>query len=494
MANLKSLAKDTAIYGVSSILARFLNYMLVPIQTHALLPEQYGITTNIYAYVGLLIVMLTFGMETAFFRYINKEEYRPMEVYSTTLLSVSGVCLMFIAGTLMCLKPLAGALGYEHAQHYVSIMFICAAVDAFCTIPLAYLRYQKKSLRFLLLNVSKIILTVGLNVLYFIILPKLYDNGVSWAMAMYNPNVNVGYVFGINLLTSVAFMALLIPELSGFKWVFNPKLMKQMWKYAWPMLILGVAGLLSQHGDKIIFTHVLGGEEGRRQLGIYGGCVKIAVIMSMITQAFRYAYDPFVFSAGRDRNSKETFAAAMKYFIIFTLLAFLGVMGFMDVLKYMVDEKYWEGLRVIPIVMGGLIMFGIYYNLSNWYKLIDKTIYGAVFSCVSSALFLVLNYLLIPSYGYMACAWAGFASYGVAMLMSYAFERRLNPMPYDLKGISAYIGLAVVLFAAMCFVPDNWHVAARIGAKVALICVYFGYTIKMDFPLSKVPVIGRFFR
>ena len=493
MSSLKTLAKDTAIYGLSSIIAKFLNYMLVPIQTHALAPEQYGITTNIYAYVGLLIVMLTFGMETAFFRFINKEGEQPMTVYSTTLLSVGGVCLMFIAGTLLCLNPLASAMGYAYAPHYVAIMFICAAVDAFGSIPMAYLRYQKKSLRFLSVNVLKIILTVLLNLLYFVWLPALSEHGVALAQAMYNPLINVGYVFGINLITSVAFLALLLPELSGFRWVFDPSLMKRMWKYAWPMLVLGIAGLLSQHGDKIIFPYV-GGADASHQLGVYGGCVKIAVIMSMITQAFRYAYDPFVFSKSRDKDSKATFAAAMKYFIIFTLLAFLSVMGFMDILKYLVDAKYWEGLRVIPIVMGGLIMFGIYYNLSNWYKLIDKTIYGAVFSCISSALFITLNIIFIPKYGYMACAWAGFASYGVAMLLSYYFEQRLNPIHYDLKHISLYICLALALFTAMCYVPSDWPLAARVAAKVALIALYFAYTVKNDFPLSGIPFIGRFFR
>lgn len=382
MAELKSVAKDTAIYGLSSIIGKFLNYLLVPLYTAKMTVESggYGIVTNIYAYVALLMVILTFGMETTLFRFANKEGENPQTVYGTTLTMVGSLSLLFALLVLAFLHPIASGIGYADHPEYVGIMAITVALDAFQAIPFAWLRYQHRPIKFFALKMLFIVLNITLNILYFVVLPALYVRH-AWVGAIYDPSVGPGYAFILNLVCTSFITFFFIPELTGFKYRFDTRLMKRMLGYSWPILILGIAGILNQTADKIIFPLVYGdAEAAKSELGIYGACVKIAMIMAMITQAFRYAYEPFVFGKAKDKNSGETYATVMKFFIIFTLLAYLCVIGYMDILKRIIAPDYWPGLRVVPIVMAAEIMMGVYFNLSFWYKLIDKTIWGAWFS------------------------------------------------------------------------------------------------------------------
>lgn len=498
MANLKTLFKDTALYGMSSIVGRFLNYLLVPLYTAKIAASSggYGVITNVYAYTALLLVILTFGMETTFFRFVNKEGANPMRTYSTVLIMVGSVALLFVALVLAFINPVSSFMCYSAHEEYVAVMAACVAIDAFQCIPFAYLRYKHRPWKFVALKMLFIVLNITLNIVYFVVLPAMYSNPSThgFAASVYDPNVGVGYVFRLNLFCTAIITFFFWKELTGFRWVFDKILFRKMLSYSWPILLLGITGILNQTADKILFPIVSPGAEGHVQLGIYGAAAKIAMIMAMITQAFRYAYEPFVFGSAKEKGSRDTYGKAMKYFIIFTLLAYLVVVGYLDVLKYIIGRDYWEGLKVVPVVMAAEIMMGVYFNLSFWYKLIDKTIYGAWFSGVGCVVLVLINVLLIPKYGYMACAWAGVAGYGTAMLLSYFVGQKKYPINYPLKSITVYICIAALFTAIMLYTPQSLPKALRLGINTLLIILFVAHIIHYDFPISSLPVIGRHFR
>ena len=496
MANLKSLAKDTAIYGLSSIVARFINYLLVPIQTarFAASGGEYGIITNVYAYVSLLIILLTFGMETTFFRFMSKEGEDPRKVYSTALTMVMMTSLISAVLLMMFLYPIATAVGYADHPEYVAVMYVTVAIDAFMAIPFAYLRYLHKPLRFALLKIINIVLNITLNLLYLIVLPALrldpfgiYDEQFT---------LDVAFVFYINLFCTCTTLLMLWKEWASQPFKIDKNTCKRMLSYTWPLLVMGLAGQLNQAASQILFPYLFDGsqEEARAQLGIYGACIKIAMIMVMITQAFRFAYEPFVFGKSKDKDNRDTYAQAMKFYLIFTLLAFLVVMGYLDILKYLIGESYWDGLRVVPIIMAAEIMFGVFFNLSFWYKLTDRTIWGAYFSGIGAVVLITIDILLIPRFSYMACAWAGFAAYATSMLLSYFIGQRYYPIAYPIRQMSAYVLLTLVLFMAMQYAGSVLPLWASLIVNTLLIAVFAAYLVKKDFPLSSLPIIGKKFK
>ena len=481
MANLKSLAKDTAIYGLSSIVGRFLNYLLVPLYTHYMPKDSgdYGISTNVYAYTALILVLLTFGMETTLFRFANDEKAKPDTVFSTAFATVGTLTAIFLLAIFAFINPISSALGYTEHPDYLTMMAVVVALDALQAMPFSYLRFQKRPIRFASLKMLFIFLNIGLNVLYFVWLGK----------------TSVFYVFFINLLCTGFITLFFIPDLFRIHWHFDGQLLHQMFSYSWPILILGIAGILNQVADKIIFPLVYPDEtEANVQLGVYGSCVKIAMIMAMITQAFRYAYEPIVFAKSKDSDKTEYYASAMKYFLIFTLLAFLCVVGWMPVLQYIIGEDYREGLGVVPIVMAAEIMMGVYFNLSFWYKLIDKTIYGAWFSLAGCLVLFAVNILFIPQYGYWACAWGGVAGYGTAMVLSYIVGQKKNPIPYPIKDIIFYIGKAAICTVLMLGFISSLPEWAQMICNTILVLAFIVDIIKNDLPLSSLPVIGKKFR
>lgn len=484
MANLKSLAKDTAIYGLSSIVGRFLNYLLVPLYTAKLSAESggYGVITNMYAYTALLLVLLTYGMETTFFRFSNKEGEDPQRVYSTILVSVAATSAAFVALVLAFLGPLSAFMGYAGHPSYVWVMAVTVAIDAFQCIPFAYLRYKKRPVKFAALKLLFIVMNIALNLFCFIALPNITGKPTD-----------VGYAFYINLACTGSITFCFWRELTGFRYVFDRALMRRMLAYSWPVLVLGIAGILNQTADKILFPYIYDAPDAHQQLGIYGAASKIAMIMAMITQAFRYAYEPFVFGKARERDNRDTYARAMKYFIIFTLMAFLVVVGYIGVLKFIIGRDYWSGLRVVPIVMAAEIMMGVYFNLSFWYKLTDRTVWGAWFSGAGCVVLIAVNVAFVPRYGYMACAWAGVAGYATAMLLSYFVGQRYYPISYPLRRIFSYVALAAVLYAGMALANSRLPLAAAVGVNTLLIAVFVAYTVRRDFPLSALPVVGRHF-
>ena len=480
MAGLKSLAKDTAIYGVSSIVGRFLNYLLVPIYTISMPASTggYGVITNMYAITALLLVLLTCGMETGFFRFANKGDDDPIRVYSTTLLTVGSISLSYLAVCLLFLKPIAGVMGYEEHPWYLGMMLIVIAMDAIQAIPFAYLRYKNRPIKFAALKMLFIFASIALNIVYFVFMK----------------GTDVGAAFLINLICTSLVMVCLISELRGFRYTLDRDLVKRMFRYSFPILILGIAGILNQVVDKIIFPFVYPDEaEAAVQLGIYGATSKIAMIMAMFTQAFRFAYEPFVFGKSREKDNRQMYAQAMKFFIIFTLLAFLAVMFYLDILRYVIGRDYWEGLKVVPIVMAAEMFMGVYFNLSFWYKLTDETKWGAYFSITACTIVVLMNVFLIPVYGYVACAWAGFTGYAVAMLLSYFVGQKKYPINYDLKSIGGYVLLALVIYAVGEWMPLE-NTVLRLLFRTVLLAVFIAYIIKHDLPLKQIPVINRFLR
>ena len=488
MANLKSLAKDTAIYGLSSIVGRFLNYLLVPLYTSSLSAASggYGVITNMYAYSALLLVLLTYGMETTFFRFANKEGEDAGKVYSTILIAVGSTSVLFVALVLLFLSPISSAMGYAGHPSYVWVMALTVALDAFQCIPFAYLRYKKRPIKFAAFKMLFIILNILLNLLFFLVLPALYASHPDTVGAIYNPEVGAGYAFYINLACTATITFCFYKELTGFRYAFDKALMRRMLSYSWPILVLGIAGILNQAADKILFPYIYKGANAHEQLGIYGAASKIAMIMAMITQAFRYAYEPFVFGKAKDSDNRDTYAKAMKYFIIFTLLAFLMVVGYMDILKHIIGRDYWSGLRVVPIVMAAEIMMGIYFNLSFWYKLIDKTIYGAWFSGAGCLVLVLVNVLFVPKYSYMACAWGGVAGYATAMVLSYLVGQKKYPINYPLKSIAVYVAITALFYVCMNLANEHLPQLWALAVNTLLILMFVGHIVYHDLPLKKI--------
>ena len=487
MANLKSLVKDTAIYGMSSIVGRFLNYLLVPLYTNVISAESggYGVVTNLYSYVALIMAFLTFGMETTFFRYANDEKENPDTVFSTTMAMVSSLALTFLAIVFIFVNPLCDAIGYANHHDYVLMMASVVTLDAIQSIPFCYLRFKKRPIKFAFIKLLFIAMNISLNLIYFISLKK----------------TDVFYVFSLNLACTALMSVFFIPEIISVKWKVDFRLLFRMFHYSWPILVLSVTAVLNQAFDKIIFpwAYTRTGEytidEANTQLGIYGACVKVALIMAMITQAFRYAYEPIVFAKSKDGDSKEYYAVAMKYFVIFTLFAFLCVVGYLDILKYVIAKDYHDGLNTVPIVMAAEIMMGIYFNLSFWYKLIDKTFWGTIFSLTGCLVLVAVNIIFIPKYGYMACAWGGFSAYATAMTLCYIVGRFKNPIEYDLKSIGTYVLITALFFVAMQL--SAYYVVSvplRLVINTVLILLFVAHVIYHDLPLASLPVVGKYFR
>lgn len=468
MSKLALLAKDTAIYGLSSIVGRFLNYMLVPLYTYCMPKDSgdYGVSVNMYAYTALALVILTFGMETTLFRFANKEGEKPDTVFSTGFGIVAALSAVFMLAVCCLSGTISGALGYGQHPEYLLIMAMVTVLDALQALPFCYLRFQKRAVRFASLKLLFIALNILLNVVFFVFLRR----------------TEVIYVFAINLLCTGAITFFFIPDLIKIKWNFDCRLLRRMLGYSWPLLILGVAGILNQTADKIIFPLVYDKSDAQAQLGVYGACVKIAMIMAMITQAFRFAYEPIVFASSKDKDSKEYYAAGMKYFIIFTLLAFVCVMAYMNILQHVIGPEYREGLRTVPIVMAAEIMMGVYFNLSFWYKLIDKTIWGAWFSLAGCAALVAVNVIFIPKYGYMACAWGGVAGYGTAMVLSYIMGQKKNPINYPMGSIAVYVAIAALFTAVIMWSNSHLPALAALALNSVVVVMFVGHIVYHDLP------------
>ena len=494
---MKTLAKETAIYGVSSIFGKLLSWFLglywaFELQTIA----EMGVITYSYAWIALFQVILTYGMETGFFRFANREK-EPLTVYATAIISVVSTTLLFALLSITFLEPIASSFGPSMKPRYALMLIVILMVDVVGAIPFAYLRFSKRPLKFAFLKLLNVVLIIAFNLFFFKIAPWLanyYPELFSW----YDLSNGIDYILFSNLVASAIQFLLLTPHMR-IKYKFDWTLLKKMLKYSYPLLILGIAGVLNQSADKILFTRLYpNAAEAETQLGIYGQSFKIAIIMVMFTQAFRYAFEPFIFARDREESSNsnlKSYADASKYFLILGLLIFLVTLGYLDIIKYLIPKNYHEGLKVVPIVMLGELFFGLYFNLSLWYKLTDKTKWGAYMSLFGLVITLTILIVFIPHYGYMACAWASFFANLSMMIISYFLGQKHYPIPYNLKTAGNFVILTVVLGAFMYLnFMYSPNVVFRIVLNTIIVIIYMVVTIKKELPLREMPVIGKYFR
>lgn len=492
MTGIKSLAKDTAIYGMSSIIGRFLNWCLVPLYTYKLATGEFGDVTNLYAWMALLLVILIYGLETGFFRFANDgAEGDPKTVYSTCLFSLATTSAIFMGLVFLFQSPISRLLKLSEHPEYILITAAIIAMDAFCALPFAYLRYLKRPIRFAALKLLFIALNIILNLFFLVVCPWIWKHAPEWINWFYDPTYGVGYILISNLLGTFIVLLALAPEIVRIPWRFRPDLLKRILRYSFPLLILGVAGIMNQTLDKILYPMLISDPVAAKSgLGIYGANYKIAIVMVMFTQAFRYAYEPFIFAQNKGEDKRVAYAEAMKYFIIFGLFIFLGVMFYLEILRYFIDPDYFSGLQVVPIVMIAELFFGIFFNLSLWYKLTDKTQWGAYFSLFGLAITLTINIAFVPRYGYIACAWAAFTCYFAMMIASWFIGQHYYPIRYDLKGIGKYFLLALVLYVIALWIPIENQIL-RLSFRTILLVLYILYVIKKDLPLKQIPYLNR---
>ncbi len=484
MAGIKSLAKDTAVYGLSSIIGRFLNWCLVPLYTVMFPAAEYGIVTYIYSVVALAMIVLIYGMETGFFRFANHERYEnPTEVYSTSLISLAVSSTLFLVAVCTFISPISVWLEVPDHKDYIIMMAIAVALDAFTALPFSYLRYARRPMRFAFLKLVNIGLNITLNIFFILICPWIWEQAPGWIAWFYDPDFGIGYIFLANLATSVLNLLLLIPELRGFPYKFNPALWKEMIAYSAPLLVLGVAGIMNQTIDKILFPHLFPDKAvAMAQLGIYGANYKIAIVMVMFIQAFRFAYEPFIFARSKDRGEDrlQSYRDAMKWFVIFSMIIFLGVMFYLDILRHFISSSYFSGLKVVPIVMIAEFFFGVFFNLSLWYKLTDRTVWGMWFSLFGLAVTLALNFLLVPRWGYMGCAWAAFGCYGAMMVASYVIGRIKYPIGYDVPRLSLYFLSAIALWIFSEVIAMEAHPWLTMAIRTPLLVLYILMAMKLE--------------
>jgi O-antigen/teichoic acid export membrane protein len=495
MAEIKALAKDSMIYGGTTVLGKMMSWMLTVLFTRTLATSEFGIMTNLYAYVAVIIVFLTFGMETGFFRFINRtDRYKPDTVYSTALTVVGTLTAGFLFTSLFFLKDIRSFIWNDDIpDSYIRLVIIILSLDAFCAIPFAGLRYKKRPAKFGFLKILNVG-TYTLSCIFLMIvcpwLNRHFPAPVSW---FWKEDAMLLYVFVANLAGTGVQIAFLLPEMTKIRFSFDFTLAKKMLHYCFPLVITGFAGMSNQVVDKLVFPVVYAGADWENALGLYSGCFKIALAMMVFTQAFRYAYEPFVFARTQDRDSRPAYAAAMKYFLIFGLLIFLFVMFYIDFLKYFVGSRYWSALHIVPTVLAGELFLAVSLNLSIWYKITGKTWWGTVFSIAGLTVIIALNVIFIPKAGYSACAWASFAGNLTVMLLSYFAGQRYFRIPYDLHSAGIYTAAAFALYAVSVAVqPENIYI--RTALNTALLAVYITLIIRRDLPLKDIPYLNRIFK
>lgn len=487
------MARETAIYGASSIIGKFLNWLLVPMYSYVLAGSgEYGIVTNLYAWSALVIVIITYGMETGFFRFASRQEENANRVYSTALTSIAGSSLILAVLAVVFRDGLAGLVNCGASAEIVAMLAVTVAIDAFDSIPFAYLRYKKRPIRFAVLKLLMIAVNILMNVFFLVVCPWLERRGMGSAISWFwRADYGVGYIFVSNLISTLTVTLLLLPTILEARFDFSARLLRRMLGYSLPIMLLGVVGIMNQTLDKIIFPIVYPDKvAAMSELGIYGACFKVAMIMMMFTNAFRYAYEPFVFQKYGTRNCKESYSDAMKYYIIAALMIFLAMVYYMDILQYLLAPEYRIGLRVVPLVLVSYLFQGVVYNLALWYKLVDKTYWGAIISAVGCVVSLAVQIWLIPRYSYWACVYGAVLCYFVMMLMSYFLGRKYYPVDYQLRRVAMYVVLAAALWALGTFVPvgNFW---LRMIYRTVLLAIFVAVVIKKDLPLGQLPIVKR---
>lgn len=454
MSSIKKLASQTAVYGLSSIVGRLLNYLLVPLYTNVFLPAQYGVVTELYTFVSFFAVIMTYGMETAFFRFVQKENNNQSTVYATALLSILGSTSLFLLSGFLFIHNIADLLNYENHTWYIVCFILIIAIDAITAIPFAKLRAENKALKFVSIRLVNIFVNIALNLFFIVLCPIWLKSNPALVKQFYNPEIGVGYIFISNLAASIITVLLLIPEFS-IKFNFDKKLWKELLRYALPLLFVGLAGMINETADRIMLKYLLPeGSNVMAQIGIYGACYKISIIMTIFIQTFRYAAEPFFFNHSKNKDAQQLYADVMNYFVLACATIFLGTLLYLDIVKFFVGKNYWEGLSIVPVLLLANWFLGIYFNLTVWYKLTNKTGYGAGISLFGAVLTIGFNCLLIPHLGYYGAAWTTLICYTSMMVLSYYQGQKHYPINYDLKKIIGYILFSIAIYFISTLMHD----------------------------------------
>jgi len=477
MDEVRTLAKQTAIYGFGTIIPRFLNYgILTFFYTRIFDKAEYGVVTELYAWMVLLLIILTYGMETGFFRFAQKrEDYE--KVYTTTLISLFLTSSLFVILVNIFIRPVSAALNYSNNHDYIRMFAAIIALDAFTAIPFARLRKENKAVTFSIIKIANVVITIVAVLFLLLLAPGIYKNSTGWFRNVYNPSYRVGYVFVANLIGSSATLVMLLPYMINTRPVFDRSIWLQMINYSFPLLIAGLSGSINDALDKVIMRRVVGEETGLATVGEYGAGYKIAVLMALFIQMFRFAAEPFFFEKAKHENARETYAFVMKYFVIIMLIVFLGINLYLSGIQYIIGRDFRESIIVVPIVSMGYLLYGIYINHSIWYKLNDLTRFGIYITLIGASITILINVLLIPVYGYMASAWGHIAAYGTMIIMSFVFAERRYKVNYNLKELIPYFVIAVGMVILSRILIYNNLITEMIINTIFLIifCVFTQY-------------------
>ena len=480
---LKKLASQTAIYGLPTIIGRLLNYLLNPLFAYSFSTTEMGIVTSAYAYVSFLMIFLTYGMETALFRFSQLESDK-QKVYTTALISLLFSSGSFILFAVLYAPAIATTIKFTGHPEYVVWFAIIIGMDALTSIPFAKLREQNKAKRFAIIKTINISVNIGLNLFFILICKPVYESPDSFFKPLvnliYNPEIGVGYIFISNLLASMVTFALLSSEIFKIQFVFDSLLWKRMMRYALPLLIAGLAGMINETLDRVILIYLLPEKQALAQAGIYGSCYKISIIMTIFIQTFRFAAEPFFFKQSKEKNAPYTYAVIMKYFVIICSVIFLATMMNIEWIKYFAGPaEFRTGIKVVPILLLANLFLGIFFNQSIWYKLTGQTHFGAFLAIFGAIITIVLNIYLIPRMGYMGCAWATFICYASMVVASYFLGNKHYPVNYDLKRILGYIILSVILYFLSTFIKTASSSITLLINNVLLIG-FIGFTWVME--------------
>ncbi len=473
---LKKLASQTAVYGLSQIVGRFVNYLLVPLHTALFDTADFGINTLMYSYVTFFNVLLTYGMETAFFRFSQKQD-NPAQVYSTALTSLISSSLFFGLLFGVFSPQIASVINVPEHPEYVIYFTAIIALDAISAVPFAYLRQQNKALKFAIVKNINIFTNILLN-LYFLLLCPYFQNEHGMLLPLYNGTINIGYIFLANLIASIVTIPLLWKEIFAIRNAsFNKTLWREMLVYGLPLMVVGFAGMINETLDRIIISYVYTDvQEGLRATGIYGANYKLSILMSLFIQAFRYAAEPFFFNHAKQNDKRHIYATVMNYFTLVCLALFLTVSLYIDVFKHFINNRYWEGLHVVPVLLIANMFLGMYYNFSIWYKLSDNTNKGAIISTIGAVITILANIILVPLLGYTGSAWATLICYTSMAIICYFMGTKYYPIPYQVRRLLGYIGLALALFLISKYlpIPDGF---IKYAVHAILLLSFVGVTV-----------------
>lgn len=484
MKEINKLAGQTLVYGLGTIVPRFMNYaVLTPFYTWIFDRAEYGIITELYAYMVLMLIVLTYGMETAFFRFTQKTNNNK-DVYSTALLSIVISSAIFLLFFNLFIDDVAGILGYKDQKMYLRLFAIILATDAITAIPFAKLRRENKALKFSIIKIVNVVITIGLVFIFLKVEPSLREQGKSILGKFYKPEFGVGYVFLANALGSLSMLIMLLKEIISIHFRIDGALWKRMIKYSMPLLISGLGGSINDALDKMILRRIVDSDNPLEVVGEYGASYKIAVLMALFIQMYRYAMEPFFFAKTEKEDAKDVYAYVMKYFVVYALILFLVINLYISGFKYIIAGSHLRGgLAIVPIVSMGYLLFGIFVNLSIWYKVKDLTKYGAYLTILGALITIAMNIVLVPVYGYMASAWAHIACYGVMIAGSYLISRKYYPIKYPVLSISKYMFFAVAIVIIISYIKYN-NILVELGVNTLVISGFIAYAEYKDKAIS----------